>query len=185
MLAGKDPVIIFQFSKLADTAFGRGLASIPLLSEAKPVIDQPPIPIYLAQDKVGLYVDTEEKVVDIDTETETLSDGEDPVVNQKGISSAVRITLTGLKNSVGISLLSAMIDQVFDKSTSKEYAISYLNGATTIFRGLLTNFQVTQEANTNKVQINLELSRGQKQPKKTQTKLPVDASGTGNVPLTS
>lgn len=166
MLNGVDPIIIFQFSKLQGTGFADQLAKIPVVSEIPTVIEQPPIPIYLSEELTGLYIETEDKNVDIETTVETLSNGEDPPVSQKGIGSSVTVNLVAKKDSLGLALLSAMIDIVFDKVTSKEYAITYLHGATTVFRGVLQSYQASQSSNNDLLSIQIELSKGEKQPQK-------------------
>lgn len=165
MLGGTYPVIIFQFAKL-NQALGPTVAKIPVISEIPSVIEQPPIPIYLDENVTGIIVDTEDKNIDIDTTTDTMTDGSEPQVNQKGIGTTLSITLQAKKNATGISLLTAMLDQVFEKLSSKEYAITYMNGAMTIFRGLVANYSASQNANTDLLTIKIELTRGQKQPTK-------------------
>lgn len=166
MLNGKDPVIIFQFSKLAGTSFGNFLADFPLLSAIPQAIEMPPIPIYLSQRYTGLQIDSEDKNIDIVTDYETRSDGMEHLTSQKGLTSTVTVTLIANKRAAGVSLLSAMIDNIFDKVTSKEYSISYLHGATTIFRGLVESYSVNQNASNELLTIQLVLSKGKKQPTK-------------------
>lgn len=168
MLNGIDPVIIFQFSKLAGTDIGNTISKIPIVSKIPTVIDMPPIPIYLSQTLTGLHIDSEDKNVDIQTTTETTTDGGSPQVDQKGIGSTISINLLAKKDSIGISLLSAMIDQIFNKVTSKEYAITYLHGPITIFRGLLHSYAVNQSADNELLSIKIELSKGESQPVKAQ-----------------
>jgi len=165
MLNGIDPIIIFQFSKLASDANSL-LTKIPVISKIPTVIEQPPIPIYLSEELTGLYIDTEDKNVDIQTDTETLSSGDAPETTQKGVGSTVTINLVAKKDSVGMSLLSAMIDLVFDKVTSREYAITYMHGATTIFRAVLHSFAVSQNSSNDLLSVKIELSRGAKTPEK-------------------
>lgn len=166
MLGGGDPVIIFQFSKLADTAYGRLLAKIPLVSDIPTLVSQPPIPIYLSEEQTGIQIDSQSKAVDINTDFSTMSDGELAQVDQKGVSSLVSIALTAKRDSLFMVLLSSMIDLCFDKSTSKEYAITYLNGATTIFRGLLHSYVVDSNSDNELLSIKIELTKGDKQPVK-------------------
>lgn len=165
MLKGIDPVIIFQFAKLAPS-LGDTVSKIPVVSKIPTLIDMPPIPIYLSQQLTGLHIDTEDKNVDIQTTTETTTDGSSPQVDQKGIGSTVAINILARKDSVGLSLLSAMIDQIFDKVTSKEYAITYIHGATTIFRGLLHSYAANQNADNELLTIKIEITKGEAQPTK-------------------
>lgn len=160
MLNGIDPVIIFQFSKLAPT-LGETVAKIPIVSGIPTLIAMPPVPIYLSQTLTGLHIDTEEKSVDIQTTTETTTDGSSPQVDQKGIGSVVAINLVARKDAVGLSLLSGLVDRIFDKVTSKEYAISYLHGPIIIFGGLLHSYAVTQEAGSELLNIKIEISKGE------------------------
>lgn len=165
MLNGIDPIIIFQFSKLAPS-LGDTIARIPVLSQIPSLITMPPIPIYLSEEVTGIFIDSEDKTVDIETDVQTLTDGSTPDVNQKGVASTVSINMMAKKGSLGVSLLSAMIDQIFDKVSSKEYAITYLHGATTIFQGVLHSYSINQSASNDLYQIKIELSKGSKTPQK-------------------
>lgn len=186
MLGGLDPIIIFQFSKsLVDLGISDEIQKIPVIGQVQSLVDQPPIPIYLSESLTGLYIDSEDKNVDIETETNTLTSGEEPEVNQKGIGSSLTVNLVARKDSLGLTLLSAMIDLVFEKVTSKEYSITYLHGPTTIFRGVLRSFAINQNASNELVTIKIELTRGQKQPtKKPETIVVPGSQGTipGDIP---
>ena len=171
MLGGLDPILIFQFARNVDPEFvgpvqPSVLSRIPIVSQVPTLVDMPPIPIYLSEELTGIFIDSEDKNVDITTDTETLSNGEAPDVNQKGIATTIAINLFAKKDSLGMSLLSAMIDQVFDKLTSKEYAITYLHGPITVFRGVLSSYSVNQNSENELLTIKLELTRGKKQPTK-------------------
>jgi len=181
MLGGVDPIIIFQFSVLAPT-LSSSVSSIPIISQIPTLIEQPPIPLYMSETLTGILIDSEDKNIDIDTSVETLTDGKTPDVSQKGINSSVTINMRARKDSVGIMLLSAMMDLVFDRLTSKEYAVSYLNGATTIFRGVIQSYAVNQNAGDEMLSIKLEISKGAKTPVKTETPITVPKT-TGALPL--
>lgn len=181
MLNGLDPIIIFQFAKLAPS-LSATIAKIPIISDIPTAVDMPPIPIYLSESLTGLYIDAESKNVDINTNTETKSDGSEPDVSQKGIGSTVSIDLIAKKDSLGLSLLSAMIDIIFDKVSSKEYAITYIHGPITIFRGVLQSYQVNQSAQNELLSIRIELSKGEKTPQKVASTLETPKI-TGTVPL--
>lgn len=166
MLGGLDPVIIFQFSSLVGTQFGDLIKKIPIANKSKSFLDQPPIPIYLNSNLTGLYINNEDKSVDISTDVETLQTGDEPLVSQKGISSNVTISFQGKKTSVGLIALSALIDLAFNKVTSDEYAITYLSGATTIFRARLQSYNVTQSPDNDLLFITVVLTVGAKDAKK-------------------
>lgn len=171
MLGGLDPVIIIQFSKKVDPDFvGPAepgvISKIPIISQIPTVVEQTPIPIYLDQQLTGIQVDSEEVNIDIDTDTETLTDGSEPDVNQKGIQSTVTINLVALKDQAAVILLTSLMNLIYDKLTSKEYAITYLHGAITVFRGVLQGYSLSQNADETKIGIKIELSKGTKNPAK-------------------
>lgn len=158
MLNGLDPIILFSFSK-ATPATIQSLSKIPLASDIVEQVGLPAVPVYLSEKLTGLYIDSEDKNIDIETSTTTLISGEAPQVNQKGINSTVRIDLVASKESIGVTLLSAMADLIFQKVTSKEYSITYLHGAITVFGGLLHSFSINQNADNDLYRISIELSR--------------------------
>lgn len=176
MLGGLDPVIIFQFKVLAPTV-GSVLARIPVVSQVPTLVAMPPIPIYLNEKTFNIVIGGASKSVDIETDTETLTSGAPPDVNQKGIQSSVEFTIQGKQDSIALTLLSAMIDQVYDKATSKEYAISFMYGATTIFGAVLHSFSSETIEGTDKLEIKIKLSKGDKNPTK--------ANPVGSVPSSS
>ena len=180
MLGGVDPVIIFQFGKLAAVA-GATVAKIPLVSSIPTVVDQPPIPIYLSELATGIYIDSEDKNLDIETDTQTMTDGSEPEVSQKGIGTTIAINLVARADSLGLTLLSAMIDQIFEKVTSKEYAITYLHGPITVFRGVLHSFSVNKQSGNDLLTIKIELSKGTKEPTK-KPPIPTVPGLTGTLP---
>lgn len=187
MLGGIDPVIIFQFSKKVPSTFvgptaPSFVAKIPLVSQVPTFVQQPPIPIYLSRQITGLIIGSEERNIDIATDVETTTDGSTSVVTQKGINSTLSVTLIGRKNAVGISLVTAMMDQLFEKATSGEYAVSYFHGAMTIFRAKIQSFSASQEPGTDKIELKIELTKGQKDPE-VKAAVPEVSRFTGAVPV--
>lgn len=180
MLNGIDPVFIFNFSKLVPD-LKTALGDIPLVSKLSSNIPLPPIPIYLSEKITGIYIDSEDKNVDVETSTETLPSGGVPIINQKGINSTVKINMIANKNSIGMTLLSAMIDLIYEKVTSKEYSIYYFHGPITVFGGLLHSFSTNQNASNDLYNITLELTRST--VKVDPPKIPVVNPLTGAVPL--
>lgn len=180
MLNGIDPIIIFNFSKLAPDVQA-SVADIPIVSSIVKKIGLPPIPVYLSEVITGLCITSEEKIISAQTNTETLANGDNPKTDQKGIESTIKIEMEGDKESIGIILLSAMADRVFDKLSSKEYSITYLHQAVTIFNGLLHSFNISQPADMTKLTITFELAR---QSQETQQKEdPPDVQRTQGVTL--
>lgn len=182
MLNGLDPVIIFQFSFLAGDVATNIIKKVPIISTVPTLIEQPPIPIYLSEQRTGLFINSETKVVDIGTQTETFTDGKKPEVIQKGASSTVTVELIAKRDSIALTLLSSMIDLIFDKVTSKQYAITYMHGPTTIFRGLLSSYSVNPISGTDTISISFELTRGDQEPDKKKADIP-DVSAQPQLPL--
>lgn len=166
MLGGIDPIIIFHRYKKVDDPTATATSTIAVVSKKDVYITLPSIPIYLSEQFTGMFIDSESKNIDIETETQTFTDGSTAEVNQKGIASGVSIQITAKKDSLGMILLGALMDTLMDKVTSKEYAITYLHGATTIFYGLLHTFSVEQTSQNELLSIKIELSKGSKQPVK-------------------
>jgi hypothetical protein len=161
MLNGLDPIIIFSFFKRKPTITPR-FPKYPNVSEFVDKFELPPIPIYLSESITGLYIDTEEKNIDISTAVETLRSGDEPFYSQKGIGSTIAINLLASKDSIGLALLLPILDQLFSRVTSKEYSVTYLHGAITLFNGLLHSFSVNQDSNTDLIHLKLELSKDSK-----------------------
>ncbi len=183
MLNGIDPIIIFQFSKKVPETVSNPRVGAPFVSDKEIFIPLPPIPIYLSEELTGLFIDTESKSIDSETTVETKTDGSSPDVTQKGINSVTKIELVASKDSIGLTLLAAMSDLLFDKLTSKEYAVTYLHGAVTIFNGLIHSFSINQSANDDKYMISIEISRGAvKSPTKVEI-VPTVLKSSGTVPL--
>ena len=158
MLQGLEPIIIFSFYKLLPPAESE-LTKIPGIGQYLNKLRLPPIPIYLSQARTGIHIDTEEKRIDMSTSLESLGDGESILANQKSLASVVTITMMASRGSTGVTLLSALCDFILSRVTAKEYNITYLHGAITIFDGLIHSFSIEQNANEDKYQIQLELTR--------------------------
>lgn len=181
MLNGIDPIILFNFFELTPS-LEKTLQKIPIISKVVDKVDLAPIPIYLSERISGMYIDSEDKSIDIETTTETLADGSDPQVDQKGLASTVRINLVASKNSVGVTLLAAMADLCLKKVTSKEYSIDYLHGAVTVFGGVLHSFQISQVADNDLYNISIELSRSGVKTK-AKASVPEVEANSGVIPL--
>ena len=164
MLNGIDPVIIFTFYKRVDVAMLNGPLKNPVVSQVPNLVLQSVIPIYLSEQLTGLFIDTESKNLDIQTSVETKSDGSTPDIAQKGLNASVTVNLKGHRDSIGLALFSALSDMAFKKLTSKEYGITYLHGATTIFNGVFQGFSASQNADDTLLSLSFELSIGTKAP---------------------
>jgi hypothetical protein len=161
MLNGIDPIIIFQIYK--QNAFSaqqnKILQSIiPPNSDTR--IPFPPIPIYLSEKLTGLYIESEDKSIQITTENQTFLTGDQHKEYQKGANSTLKVNLIANKDSLGLTLLSVLADLIFDKVTSKEYSITYLHGPIIIFGGLVSNFDIVQNNENDLARISLEITKG-------------------------
>lgn len=169
MLNGVDPIIIFQFFKTVET-FENLVAAIPVATGEEQKLILPPIPIYLSEKLTGLYIDNEDKSIEIETKNEATQDGKDPKTNQKPIGSTVKINMIAHRDSIGLTLLSALADQIVPKVTSQEYSITYLHGVTTVFGGLLHSFNIQQNTDNELCNVTLEITKTT-----TKTEKPTDA----------
>lgn len=126
----------------------------------------PPIPVYLSEEITKLFIDSESKNVDFQSDMQTYTDGSQVEQTQKGIASTITVNITAKKTDLSVILLGSFIDSLLDKVTSKEYAITYLHGATTIFLGLLHSFSIDTVAGNDLAVMKFELSKGNTQPQK-------------------
>lgn len=156
MLNGVDPIILFNFKKLTPSLQAT-IQSIPIVADVVSFIDLPVIPIYLSESLTGILIDSESKSMSIDTSVETLSNGDTPQITQRGIQNTVKVEMRARRGSLGVALFSAMSDLIFPKVTSKEYSITYLHGAVTVFGGLLHEFSISQNAENDLYSISMEL----------------------------
>jgi hypothetical protein len=160
MLNGIDPILIFNLSK--NVAFVKSAIEkkIPVASAILDKINLPAIPVYLGQGITGIQIDTEDKSLEIETSMETSANsGEASFINQRGLNNTVKVTMIAEKDSVGLTLLSALADFVFPLVTAKEVTITYLHGPITVFGGLLHSFNINQNASNTLYTISMELIR--------------------------
>jgi len=161
---------------------GESESGIPLLAEIKAAIPLPAIPIYLSEKLTGLIIDSEDKNIAIQTKTETLVNGDEPQTNQKALGSNIRINIVADRDSIGVTLLSALADLILPKVTSKEYSITYLHGAITVFGGLLETFSIAQNSDNTLCNITIEIARAAAEKTKAKEKLPSVTSTRAGVP---
>jgi hypothetical protein len=128
----------------------------------------PPIPIYLSERITGLYIDSESKSIDIETNSDSLSTGGPALVSQKALASILTVNLIASSSSLALQILLALVDILLDKVTSQEYQITYMHGGFTIFGGLIHSFNVEQNSNDDRFHIKMELSKGRAKSKSVQ-----------------
>lgn len=154
MLNGVAPIFIFTVSPVPKTS--NPLSGVPVISDLLESVGIP-IPIYLDEQLTGLYVDTEEKSIDIDNDVVAVNKGGAKVF-QNPLESMVTINLIGKKDSVALMVLLAMNDLIFSK-LKYGYGISYLNGPTAIFNGLLKTFATNSSSENDLIRITMQISK--------------------------
>lgn len=154
MLNGSAPIFIFTVSPVPKAS--NPLAGIPLVGEFVESVGVP-IPIYLDELLTGLYVDSEEKSIDIDNDVIAANKGGAKVF-QNPLESMVTINLLGKKDSIALMVLLAMNDLIFSK-LKYGYGISYFNGPTAIFNGLLKTFSTHASTNDDLIRITMQISK--------------------------
>lgn len=181
MLNGIAPVFLFNFFK-ASPSLTASLNKIPIVSDIVDAIGLPPIPLYLDEKLTGIFVDTAGRNIDIATDVEGKKDGSDPSENQSPLNSSVTLELQANKNSIGLTILTAMMDVILPKIASREYSITFLYGATTVFNGKLHSFAVNQDSNSDLLRIVIVLTRST-QKTKIETTVPLVSKVPGVLPL--
>lgn len=163
MLNGVAPLLIFNFQPVSLTAAVNALAGIPVIGSTLSSFVGIPVPLYLDEQLTGIYVESETKAIDIDTNVQARSDGKPPSVDQRGLNNLVTVNMVANRNSVVLAVLIALNDQVFSKVVSKNYSINYFNGITAIFGGLLHGFSTTTGNNDDLIRITMQISKANSQ----------------------
>lgn len=158
MLNGVAPIFIFTIPPTPKLL--TSVAGIPVLSDLVGAVGVP-IPIYLDEKLTGVYVSSEEKSIDIDNDVAPLNAGKAKVF-QRPLDSLVTINLFGKKDSTALIVLLAMCDLVFEK-LKYGYGITYLNGPTTLFGGVLKTFSTHTTTDDDLIRIVVQLSKAKSQ----------------------
>lgn len=158
-LNGFYPLIIFRFTLAPQSDTFNAISGIPVIGEFIAQNIGIPVPIYLDERQSGIVLVSEEKSIDVETTAQAKKTGDKPKTDQRGLNSTVTINMTAISGSVYLTALSALCDLVFQKVISKEYTISYVNGSTAIFDGLLESFTSSVNSDTTKIDLALKISR--------------------------
>lgn len=159
MLNGVAPIFIFSIPPGPKTT--QAIAGIPILKDIVGNVGIP-IPIYLDENFTKLYVSSEEKSIDIDNDVIPQYAGGAQTF-QRPLDSIVTINLFGKKDSTALIILLAMCDLVFSK-LKYGYGISYLNGPTTLFGGVLKTFSTHVTNEDDLIRVVVQLSRASQKP---------------------
>jgi hypothetical protein len=165
MLNGTAPVLIFSFPTLLGIDLSKILGGIPLIGNALSDFGIP-IPIYLDENLTGIYIESESKAIDIDTD-KTPKYEQNPngaivattVVNQNGINNLITVNMIASKDNLILSVLLALNDMVFSRITSGKYSISYINKTTLVFSGFLHSFQTSTSADDTLLKITMQIQK--------------------------
>lgn len=193
MLNGIAPIMIFHFYPKPDA--GIAGSDFSLLQEITDLVGIP-IPIYfgdegkgLGVNATGLIIDSESQTIDIETDVDGTTakdltgDTSTPNVNQRVVDSLVTLNLVGSKNSTLLTAILALSEMILKRVVSKEYGITYLNGSTVIFNGLLHSFRKTPGSNDDLLRIEMTISNAKQEKTKAVAKALPIAKVAGAVPL--
>lgn len=161
MLGGIAPILIFTFPPVLGIDIGKLLGGIPLIGDTLADIGIP-IPIYLDENLTGIYIESESKALDIDTDIVPVYRTNGSVsnfINQSGINNLVTINMVANRDSLILSVLLALNDMVFSKLVSGKYKLSYINGTTLIFGGLLHSFNVNANSDDTLLKITMQIQK--------------------------
>lgn len=161
MLGGIAPIIVFSFPPVLGIDLGSILGGIPLIGDSLSNIGIP-IPIYLDEKVTGLFIESESKALDIDTDIVPMyrTTGQvQNLINQSGINNLVTINMVANKDSVILSVLLALNDMVFSRLVKGKYTLSYVNGTTLIFGGLLHSFSVQSASDDTLLRIQMQIQK--------------------------
>jgi hypothetical protein len=183
MLGGLDPLILFSFRLLeVGGAASNAISSIPIIGETIAANIAVPVPIYLSENLTGIFVQSESRSIDIDTFAQQRKNAKGTIVSQRGVDSSVTVEMTAKADSIPLVILLATCDMVFTKLVAQNYSVSYFNGATTIFNGLLTGFSTQADKDTDKLSITLQISKSNQKGPTDDATIPVSNSVRGLTP---
>lgn len=163
MLGGIAPILIFTFPPSLGIDLSKVLGGIPLIGSSLAEVGIP-IPIYLDENLTGIYIESESKSLDIDTDIVPVYRTDNTksttnFINQSGINNLVSVNMIASKDSLILSVLLALSDMVFGKLVSGKYKISYINGTTLIFGGLLHSFSVQGSSDDTLLKIQMQIQK--------------------------
>lgn len=186
MLNGIDPLLIITFkNKGILDFFGANSLIGAIVSEIGV-----PIPIYLSERLTGIFVDAESRAIDVETKVEPTTakdpltlEVDPPQVTQTAVDTQMTVNLFASRDSILLTALIALMEQLVKRLVSGEYAIHYLNGPSVIFGGLLHRFATTINRNDDLVRIELTLSTAAKESPTPKTPVESVSKVTGALPL--
>lgn len=186
MLNGVDPLLIITFYNYGILDFLNPVSEIGDPTHAIGV----PIPIYLSERVTGIYVESETRGIDVTTKVDPVStknpvtlEVDPPDVSQTSTDSQVTVALLANQDSIVLTALIALMDQIVSRLVTLEYSISYINGPTVIFGALLHRFGTSVSRSDNLVRIELTLSTAAKTSPTAKTPIQSVTKVSGAIPL--
>lgn len=169
MINGQDPIIIFHiYNKPERSVFGPLSEFDQRIDDIRSLIGIP-IVIPLNERLTGIYIDNESSNIQVVTNVDP-STGKDPLtgetaepnVLQVSAESSVNVAMKARNDSIMLTVLLAVSSLIVNKLVSAEYGITYLNGSTVIFNGLLSSLNTSIDRGTDLMRIDLSLSTARK-----------------------
>lgn len=175
MIDGLNPLFVFTFPVQVPNPFegNDGLKTIGEKTQTFLSSVGVPIPIYLAS-----FVDSAlSEFTGINPspfmiisegrglELQTTVDGTSLVgtdVSQRGIDNVVTVNISARRDSLLLSAFLALFDLCYDKAVGDGYTLSYFNGPTTVIGGKLRNISTNVNADNDKIEISIEISKSKK-----------------------
>lgn len=154
MLNGVAPIIIFTFPLSNPVP---NLTGIPTLDSLLGTIGIP-IPVYLDEKLTGMYVSSQEKHLDIDTQPELSSDGTQKVT-QRAVNNTVTVNFIASKDSLVLAVLLAFADEAFKRATNAKYSVTYFNGTTFVLGGKIQSLQSQDGENDTLTRITMVIHK--------------------------
>ncbi len=177
MLGGVAPILIFSFKPNIEALnpLFNALSGIPLIGSTFDL--GLPIPLYLDEKLTGLYVESEAKNLDLNQEIDARFDGGPPVYFQRMLNSSVTVNLLATRDSILLPALLALADLIVPKVVNRKYSLTYLNGPTVVFDGLLHSLSTSQGADDNLIRITLQIQKTHKAPENVAASLKNSVTG--------
>lgn len=162
MLGGIAPILIFTFPPLLGIDLTSILTGIPIIGDSLSGIGVP-IPLYLDERLTGLYVESETKAIDIDTDIQPVyrktTNEITNYINQSGINNIITVNMLASRDNLFLSALLALNDMIFDRVVKTKYRVSYINKTTLIFGGLLHSFSTQANSDDDLLKITMQIQK--------------------------
>lgn len=160
ILSSVAPILIFSIPFDADSLdpVYNALSGLPITQGLASAVGIP-IPIYLDEQLTGIYVNSENKNVDIATEGLDKQNSTKPTMKQTSVSNTVSVNMVGKKDSIFLAALLALVDLAYPALAKAKYRVSYLNGSTVVLGGLIQGISAQSREDNDLVDISLVIHK--------------------------